>query len=292
MLKNKCFEFLSCPIDGSDMVSLGKSVCCVNKHSFDVSKEGYINMLTSDKRFKQKIGDVKDMLLARSNFLQSGYYNFLSEEINKIAIRYLQNNNNKDGCILEVGCGTAFYLKRLKDNIDNDLKKEFCYFGTDISKEAIKISAKKYKDINFIVADTYFKIPIKNKTVKIILNIFSPRNPEEFSRLLDDKGIIITVIPNENHLNELIEKFGLVKVEQEKKKHLMDALDGQFDKIEDYNFTKKISLKSNSIIDLIKMGPSYKCLNDKKIINIKNMNKNLLEVTASFNILVFVSKSR
>ena len=55
------------------------------------------------------------------------------------------------------------------------------------------------------------------------------------------------------------------------------------DKIEDYNFTKKISLKSNSIIDLIKMGPSYKCLNDKNNKH-KNMNKNLLEVTASFSI--------
>src|ERR1700756_3726015 len=52
---------------------------CTNSHTFDIAKEGYVNLLR-----KKLPGDTKAMLIARRNFLEQGYYQPLSDTINSL----------------------------------------------------------------------------------------------------------------------------------------------------------------------------------------------------------------
>ena len=293
MFTEKCITFLSCPIDGHDMKLSDKTIYCTSGHSFDISREGYINMLTSKKRFHENVGDNKEMLLSREHFLEKGYFDFLSEEINRIIIKHLRKGyedekekQHASSCVLEVGSGTAFYLKNLKTEIEKELlRNDFCYFGTDVSKEATKLSAKKYKDISFLVADTDFNIPFKNEVAKILLNIFSPRNSREFVRLLKNNGLLIVVIPNNNHLNELIDELGLIGIEKDKKEHLLTMFNELFKKVDERDCEQKLLMDSDSVVDIVKMGPSYKYVDNRMIQKIRNMGS--IKITASFNISLY-----
>jgi len=291
MINAKTAPFLACPFDGHAMKFSDKMVTCDNNHSFNVSKYGYVNMLTNRKRFHENIGDNKEMLLSRERFLGAGYYNFLTEAIKQIIITHLPRKNKPGGIsgILEVGSGTAFYINNLKNSLDKLLPdKNFFYFGTDISKTAIELSAKRYRDITFIVADTYSNLPFKDKSVSVILNIFSPRNNREFKRILKDDGLLMTVIPSKDHLNELINKLGLLGIEENKKEKVEHALDRSFKKLGDSKYKQKLLLNSNAVMDLVKMGPNYEYINDEMILKIQSINN--IEVTTSFNLNIYRPK--
>ncbi len=288
MITQECISFLICPFDGADLNRNNNSLYCINNHTFDISKEGYVNLLTSKKRFRTDVGDTQEMLLARDRFLSKKNYDFLSKSVNEIAFNYLKKlePSNKLLGILEPGVGTAFYLYRLKSQLDTNVSNHrYCYFGTDISKEAIKLSSKKYSDISYMVVDTYDQLPMKKNSMGIILNIFSPRNPKEFHRLLNESGILITVIPNKDHLHELIETFNLHTIEEDKKENIHASYNPYFNKILDKNYQRKIILDSDTLLDLLRMGPNQKYIN-QNIITIARSHPTI-KVTASFTVLVY-----
>ena len=59
--------------------------------------------------------------------------------------------------------------------------------------------------------------------VDVVLSVFSPRNAEEFARVLRPDGCVITVTPGPDHLIELRSAFGLLGVEDGKERRLSDA---------------------------------------------------------------------
>ena len=46
------------------------------------------------------------------------------------------------------------------------------------------------------------QLPLRENSIDVILDIFSPANYQEFGRLLSDHGLIFKVIPHEDHLKE------------------------------------------------------------------------------------------
>ena len=65
---------LLCPICNEKLVKVDRHARCANNHSFDYAKQGYLNLL-----IKQSVdhGDNKEMVQARTQFLNSGGYAFL-----------------------------------------------------------------------------------------------------------------------------------------------------------------------------------------------------------------------
>lgn len=291
MITDKCAIFLTCPIDGEDMKVDKGVVCCSNKHSFDISQEGYVNMLTNKKRFRKDVGDSKEMVLARAKFLGEGHYDFLSERINQMVIENLQDQQSKikrgqAQCVLEAGSGTAFYLNNLKTAIEKEMPSvSFCYFGTDVSKYATQFSAKKHKEISFMVADTYTHLPFKNDAVSVLLNIFSPRNPKEFKRLLGNHGLLVSVIPNDNHIQELIEKLGLLKIEEEKEKNVFGLFNDFFEKVAEQDCERVLVMKPDSIKSFVEMGPNKEYVDEEMIDAIESLGD--VKVTTSFKIILY-----
>ena len=177
-----------CPVCREKLDLSGKSYICTNRHSFDVSKSGYVNLLLSKHTGKTVHGDNKLMLQARRDFLDKGFYSPLRDAIcEKIT----------SGIILDAGCGEGYYTSGIK-NISPDSE----IYGIDISKTAVEMASKLYKNITFAVGSV-FSIPVADRSCDTLLTLFSPYCNSEFQRVLKNDGTMLMAIPSENHLWEL-----------------------------------------------------------------------------------------
>ena len=203
-------------------------------------------MILANKKKSLVSGDGKEMLLAREEYLQSGIYDFLVEEILSVAGKSLRKN------VLEIGCGTGFYLNRIADR----LKPEGVY-GSDVSKEAIKMCAKKYPQYSFLV-DNAFDLNLKGETIDLLLSVFSPFEHKEVERVLSPGGDLIVVRPGQNHLRELYQMIGL------KTKEKGSLGFEKIEKISEKTVVKKVQISAKQISLLIRMTPLFWNINKEK----------------------------
>ncbi len=194
---------LACPIDGERLEFHEKQLVCVNGHTFDLARQGYVNLLPVQHKRTKHPGDSKEMVSARSRFLNSGIYAPIANKLAEITFLYL--NDIKNFCLMDAGCGEGYYL----DYVFNHLKiKNGCadlsFVGLDISKSAIVEAAKRNKQISWIVG-TNRQPPIEPTSVDIILCVFGFQSFEGFYKILKSGGKIVLVEPGPDHLKELRE---------------------------------------------------------------------------------------
>lgn len=182
-----------CPICRENLSFQHNSWHCINGHCFDRAKEGYVNLLPVNKKKSKDPGDNKDMMFARREFLNAGYYQHLSERVNQLAIEWQSSAN----AILDLGCGEGYYSHRLIQAFERTSHK-VNFQGLDISRSAIKYAAKRYKELNFCIASAY-ELPFADNTFDLALRIFAPSKVTELSRVLNNDGILITVSPDKTH---------------------------------------------------------------------------------------------
>ena len=80
-----------CPYCQNELLATSnKNYACELNHSFDVSKEGYINLLPVNQKKSKSPGDNEMMISARRNFLELGFYDPLIEHIKKLLKKILR----------------------------------------------------------------------------------------------------------------------------------------------------------------------------------------------------------
>lgn len=195
-LKPKLQRFASatafaCPICRENLTLVESSLKCENRHSFDLAKFGYVNLAP---QIKQSANYDKENFQNRQQILEAGFYRAILE-----AISDLLSNSKNAKTILDIGCGEGFYSRKLQES---HLDKTFYAF--DISKDSVQIATKSEPNwaVNWFVGDLV-RLPIKDASMDILLDIFSPANYGEFRRVLSKDGILIKVIPTKNHLKEI-----------------------------------------------------------------------------------------
>ncbi|HEM6509745.1 TPA: methyltransferase domain-containing protein [Streptococcus suis] len=182
-------QFFACPHCGQALGLDLNSLRCSNRHTFDIAKQGYVNLAP---QVKQSANYHKSSFENRQVFLEAGYYDHLYAVLEgKIAELGLCS-------ILDIGCGEGFYSRKLAEKMDLDI------LAFDISKDSILLAARtdSTKSVKWFVGDLT-KLPIQDKTIDGILDIFSPANYQEFARVLKAGGAILKLVPGPNHLKEL-----------------------------------------------------------------------------------------
>ena len=181
----------ACPICQENLTLLESSLKCNNRHSFDLAKFGYVNLAP---QIKQSANYDKENFQNRQQILEAGFYQAILE-----AISDLLANSESTKTILDIGCGEGFYSRKLQEN-----HSDKTFYAFDISKDSVQIAAKSEPNwaVNWFVGDLA-RLPIKDTSMDILLDIFSPANYGEFRRVLSKDGILIKVIPTENHLKEI-----------------------------------------------------------------------------------------
>ena len=179
---------LLCPVCGEQLNLSGKQYLCPNRHSFDVARQGYVNLLTVQQKHSLNPGDTREQVLSRREFLEAGFYAPIAEtliaEAKALGIT---------GQILDVGCGEGYYSARLADALEAPLT------GLDISKEAVRCAAAKYKGKQWLCA-TAAHIPVEDGSVSLLTSLFALTLPQEFARVLQEGGYYFQVLAAEDHL--------------------------------------------------------------------------------------------
>ena len=198
-LKPKLQRFASatafaCPICQENLTLVESSLKCENRHSFDLAKFGYVNLAP---QIKQSANYDKENFQNRQQILEAGFYQAILE-----AVSDLLSNSKNAKTILDIGCGEGFYSRKLQER-----HPDKTFYAFDISKDSVQIAAKSEPNwaVNWFVGDLA-RLPIKNASMDILLDIFSPANYGEFRRVLSKDGILIKVIPTKNHLKEIRQK--------------------------------------------------------------------------------------
>ena len=198
-LKPKLQRFASatafaCPICQENLTLVESSLKCNNRHSFDLAKFGYVNLAP---QIKQSANYDKENFQNRQQILEAGFYQAILE-----AVSDLLSNSKNAKTILDIGCGEGFYSRKLQER-----HPDKTFYAFDISKDSVQIAAKSEPNwaVNWFVGDLA-RLPIKDASMNILLDIFSPANYGEFLRVLSKDGILIKVIPTENHLKEIRQK--------------------------------------------------------------------------------------
>ena len=192
-----------CPLCGEALRQLEKTLLCPKGHSYDIAREGYVNLLLANQKASKEPGDSPEMLRARRRFLNAGYYRRLAENVAEKIISHI-DETGRDVTILDAGCGEGYYSDHISHITSVISRAAIC--GIDISREGVKLSAKRKNNIRWGVASVH-SIPLSDKSADIILNIFAPHDEDEFSRILSDGGILISVTPGPEHLKGLKEEL-------------------------------------------------------------------------------------
>ena len=182
---------LICPVCGMKLEQVERAFVCPNRHSFDISRQGYVNLLTVQQKHSLNPGDTREQVLARRAFLEEGHYAPICQTLIDTAREFALT-----GPILDVGCGEGYYAVRLASALGAELT------GLDISKEAVRCAAAKYKDARWLCA-TAAHIPVSDGSAQLVTSLFALTLPGEFARVLREDGYYFQVLAAQDHLLKL-----------------------------------------------------------------------------------------
>ena len=165
---------------------------CSGGHTFDRARDGYYNLLLSNAGGTH--GDNREMLEARRRFLDTGAYLPLANKVAELVSRDFPEG----GALLDIGCGEGYYTSIVAACL-TDTGKSPDVHGFDISKDGVRLTAKRDKSFSLAVASAY-KMPIADESFDAAINVFSPLALEETVRILRRGGRFVMAIPDVNHL--------------------------------------------------------------------------------------------
>jgi 23S rRNA (guanine745-N1)-methyltransferase len=259
-----------------------RAFVCGHRHAFDMAREGYVNLLLPGRKRPKIRGDTKVMLQARRRFLEMGYYGPLSRAVNEQVAARLGGQTAVT--IVDVGCGEGWYLGQLQQRLADVTG---CFFGVDVAKSAVQMAAKRYPAAQFVVADVWQKLPFADASVAVLLNLFAPRRAAEFARVLAPGGLLLIVIPQPHHLQQLGERLGLLDIEAEKQQKVVAQLADSFALQAIEPVTIEMDLDRTALANLVQMTPNYwhwtTAVQDRLAALVHE------RVTAAFEILAFNS---
>ena len=179
---------LICPLCGERLEKTDRSYVCSRNHSFDIARQGYVNLLPVQQKHSRLPGDTREQVRSRRACLEAGYYAPICEALIRMA-----ENRGAEGALLDVGCGEGYYSARLARALELPLT------GLDISKEAVRCAAAKYKNARWLCA-TAAHIPVEDGGAGVLTSLFAVTLPEEFHRVLRPGGLFLQVLAAEDHL--------------------------------------------------------------------------------------------
>ncbi|WP_407565358.1 putative RNA methyltransferase [Streptomyces sp. 184] len=251
-----------------------RALRCPAGHTFDIARQGYVSLLTGAGATS---GDDAAMVRARSRFLSTGAYAPLREIAAGLAADGVSGSSGTAGTagasvgsgaapgasggsgssarpvtVVDAGCGTGYYLAGVLDRLAGARG-----VGLDTSVRALRAAARAHDRAAAVAGDVFRPLPLAGGTADIVLNVFAPRNPAEFHRVLHPAGRLIVVRPTGRHLAELRDRWpGMVTVDPAKEERLRRALGPFFEAAATERAEYSATLTGPEAADLVAMTPS------------------------------------
>lgn len=256
-----------CPKCSSKLIKVEKRFVCENRHSYDIARQGYVNLILNGSIH----GDSKEMVIARNEFLNHGYYTCLQEQLCSLIETYQPNK------FVDLGCGEGYYTSKMAVYAQESI-------GVDLSKDALKIAARSDSKSQYVIA-SIFHLPIEKNSVDCITNIFAPTPLDEVKRILKENGVYIRVTPHIKHLYEF--KQMLYKEAYVNEIEVIE--DDAFELVDRIQVDNTITIDNNKDIQALFMMTPYYWKSSKETSQKVN-EMNTCTTTISFDIQVYKKK--
>lgn len=174
-----------CPKCQEPLVREGRSWKCPNRHTYDIARQGYLNISPKQK----PSGDAVESEKARTVFLEQGYYDFLKDALCALIEKAHPQS------LLDIGCGEGYYTRAFARLVPET-------FGMDLSKDAIQHAAGRDKKTLYLVGSIY-RLPFEDESLDMVVSVFTPLPLEEVARVLKPDGLFVVAGPGEMHHYEL-----------------------------------------------------------------------------------------
>ena len=231
---------LACPVCADVLDVAERTASCRAGHSFDVARQGYLNLLGSSQPAN---ADTAPMVEARSRVLASGAFDVVDAALARRAVDARR--------ILDIGGGTGHHLARLLDGLPDARG-----VSLDVSVPAARRAARAHDRAASVVADAWGSLPLRSRRFDLVTCLFAPRNMAEFARVLAEGGLLLVVTPDPEHLATVRERYGLLVIEADKDDRLARAASGHFTAVGRHRVSAELPASAELVRDLIAMGPN------------------------------------
>ncbi|WP_370971909.1 putative RNA methyltransferase [Amycolatopsis sp. cg9] len=232
-------EALRCSVCGDPIGLADRTLRCGNRHSFDLARQGYVNLLHA--RIPAGTADTAEMVAARADFLASGAYRGLADELARVCAE-------AGDLVIDAGAGTGYYLARVLD------ASGASGLALDVSAVALKRAARAHARLGAAVWNLWEPWPVGDEVASVVLNVFAPRNGPEFHRVLRPGGLLVVAAPAPDHLRELGDL--VLAVDERKDERLDGALGEYFARTGRTAVRQEIELSPEQVRQVVGMGPA------------------------------------
>ncbi|MEU7958338.1 putative RNA methyltransferase [Micromonospora humida] len=254
---------LRCPVCTQPLAAATdtRALRCPRRHSFDLARQGYVTLLAGRA---PHVGDTAEMVAARADFLAAGHYDMISSALAGAAASALATPTGPAGAggsegvgfgayplVVEAGAGTGRHLAAVLSAWPDAVG-----LALDVAKPALRRAARAHPRAAAALADTWQRLPLADRSVAVLLDVFAPRNGDEFHRVLHPAGILLVVTPTDAHLAELVDVLGLLRVDPAKADRVADSLAGRFTPKHTAVHAARLTLDRAEVATLVGMGPS------------------------------------
>ena len=224
--------WLRCPNCFLDLSEVDTNVFgCTAGHRFDRAKHGYLTLLPP--KAPRTVGDDREMLQARTAFLDGGAYAPIAAAITDAVNAHRSITPDDSLRVADFGCGTGYYSAALANALP---AAEFLL--ADRSPEAVRMSLRALPSATGVVIDIWRPLPLRDRVVDVALNVFAPRNAVEFARVLKPHGRLIVVVPTDAHLQELRVSGAL-----------LDVPTGKSDRVAEQLHDAELELRASTVVE-------------------------------------------
>jgi len=260
---------LACPYCETALTREGTALRCRRGHAFNIARSGYADLLPARRRGAVP-GDTRAMLLARRRFLDRGHYRPIAAALVAAVAQHLTTTpmSMRGGvhCIADAGCGEGYYLAHLREVLQaQSTAGPLAFVGSDVSREAAALAARRSPAINVIAADSRGRLPYRAASLTTLLNLFAPRGSAEFARVVAPGGLLAIVIPTADHLRELRAALPLLGIQTGKRAAILAQFVGAFALTETALLDFTLDLAEEDAADLLHMTPNAHHLTDAQI---------------------------
>jgi 23S rRNA (guanine745-N1)-methyltransferase len=244
------FSLFRCPVCAGALGRVDRSLRCAKRHSFDLARQGYVNLLGGrGGALPAAGGDDAAQLARRDAFLGRGHFDAVADTLAQMtALRGPVS-------LLEAGCATAYHLGRLADRL-TAAGAAVTAAGFDISKAAAGFAARRHPAIGFAVVDIWRDWPVAESSIDLVLSVFAPKNFPEAARVLRPGGFLAVVYPGPDHLIELRRAFDLMELHEGKAEDYAAAMARHIGAAEHRRLRRQAVFTPEDIADAILMGPN------------------------------------
>ncbi|RST23688.1 methyltransferase domain-containing protein [Streptomyces sp. WAC04770] len=269
-------DVLRCPTCSAGLRPVPGALSCPVGHTFNMARQGYASLLTGARATS---GDDAAMAQARSRFLASGKYAPIRRTLAHLASAALPEH----GTVLDAGCGTGYYLAGVLDQLPGASG-----LGLDASVRALRSAARAHERAAAASWDVFRPFPLVDQAADVVLNVFAPRNPAEFHRVLRRSGRLIVVRPTQRHMAELRSNVpAMVTIDPYKEQRLHQVLNPHFEAVDAQEIEYSASLATQEAVDLVGMTPSARHLQGEDL-----LQRGVLPLRVTVSVLVTAYRPR